>query len=91
MNPRFNLTQRVVQTGLAVLAAALLVTGAAWHGLAADGQTTHAAMATVTTPITHAVAGGREHADLVDEVHRSETAAGDSGGRRFDARRARGG
>ena len=66
MNPRFNLTQRAARISLAALAAALLMAGAAWHGLAADGQTTHAAMATVTTPITHAVAGGRDsYADVV--------------------------
>jgi Do/DeqQ family serine protease len=50
------------QTILAVLAAGVLTTGAAWHGLAADTQKA----ATVTTPITHAIAGGRDsYADVV--------------------------
>ena len=58
--------QRIARTGLAVFAAALLMTGAAWHGLAADSQTTHP-MATVTTPIAHAIAGGRDsYADIVN-------------------------
>ena len=49
-------------TILAVLAAGALTTGAAWHGLAADTQKA----ATVTTPITHAIAGGRDsYADVV--------------------------
>src|SRR3954471_2039648 len=51
------------KTLLAVLAAGLLTTGAAsWHGLAAGPQKA----ATVSTPITHAVAGGRDsYADVV--------------------------
>jgi serine protease Do len=50
------------QTILAVLAAGALTTGVAWHGLAADTQKA----ATVTTPITHAIAGGRDsYADVV--------------------------
>src|SRR3954454_6228810 len=45
------------KTLLAVLAAGLLTTGAAsWHGLAAEPQKA----ATVSTPITHAIAGGRD-------------------------------
>jgi len=48
-------------TILAVIAAGALTT-AAWHGLAADTQKA----ATVTTPMTHAVAGGRDsYADVV--------------------------
>ena len=49
-------------TILAVLAAGALTTGAAWHGLAADTQKA----ATVSTPIAHAIAGGRDsYADVV--------------------------
>ncbi len=55
------------KTLLAVLAAGALTTGAAWHGLAADTQkaeTTKAA--TVSTPIAHSIAGGRDsYADVV--------------------------
>ena len=51
------------QTILAVLAAGALTTAAAWHGLAADTQKP---AATVQTPITHAIAGGRDsYADVV--------------------------
>jgi serine protease Do len=55
------------QTILAVLAAGALMTGAAWHGLAADPQKADTQKsATITTPITHAVAGGRDsYADIV--------------------------
>jgi serine protease Do len=64
MNERLNLTRRASRTGVAVLAAAVLVTGAAWHEL--DAQSTTKAAATVTTPITHAIAGGRDsYADVV--------------------------
>jgi Do/DeqQ family serine protease len=49
-------------TILAVLAAGALTTGAAWHGLAADTQKA----ATISTPITHTIAGGRDsYADVV--------------------------
>ena len=49
-------------TILAVLAASALTTGLAWHGLAADTQKA----ATISTPITHAIAGGRDsYADIV--------------------------
>ena len=49
-------------TILAVIAAAALTTGAAWHGLAADTQKA----ATISTPITHNIAGGRDsYADVV--------------------------
>src|SRR5713101_773526 len=59
MHTRYNLTQRASRTALAVLAAAVLVTGAAWHQVNAQSATPKAA-ATVTTPITHAIAGGRD-------------------------------
>ncbi len=49
-------------TLLAVIAAGALTTGAAWHGLAAEPQKA----ATVSTPIAHAIAGGRDsYADVV--------------------------
>src|SRR6266851_6360755 len=65
MNPRYNLTQRASRTILAVLAAGALVTGAAWHQVNAQSTTPKSA-ATVTTPITHAIAGGRDsYADVV--------------------------
>src|SRR6185369_5659244 len=55
-------------TLLAVLAAGALTTGAAWHGLsAADTQKADTQKAaTISTPITHAIAGGRDsYADVV--------------------------
>src|SRR5262245_57200537 len=61
-------TQRAARAGLAALAAVLLLSGAAWHGFAAEPQTA-AAAATVSTPIAHAIAGGRDsYADIVDVV-----------------------
>ena len=67
---RFNLTRRASRAGLAVVVAAMLVTGAAWHGMAAGAQPGAAsAAAVVTSPITHAIAGGRDsYADIVDVV-----------------------
>jgi Do/DeqQ family serine protease len=59
-----NLTQRVSRSALAMLAAGALVTGAAWHTV--DAQTTAKTAATMTPPITHAIAGGRDsYADVV--------------------------
>jgi Do/DeqQ family serine protease len=69
MNAITHLSQRAARTGIAVFAAALLVSGAAWHGFAADSQSTAARVgaATTTTPITHAIAGGRDsYADVVN-------------------------
>ena len=49
-------------TLLAVVVAGALATGVAWHPLAADTQKA----ATISTPITHAIAGGRDsYADVV--------------------------
>ena len=49
-------------TLLAVVAAGALAVGAAWHPLSADTQKA----ATISTPIAHAVAGGRDsYADVV--------------------------
>jgi len=55
------------KTLLAVLAAGALTTGAAWHGLAADSPKADTQKAaTISTPITHAIAGGRDsYADVV--------------------------
>src|SRR3989441_645991 len=65
---RLALRQRATRTGVAGVAALLLITGAAWHGIAADQHAT-TKLATVTTPITHAIAGGRDsYADIVDVV-----------------------
>ena len=67
MNRQFDIKQRLTRTSVAVLAAGVLITGAAWHGFAADQPTAKATPATVTTPITHAIAGGRDsYADVVD-------------------------
>src|SRR5207302_1040014 len=68
MNDNYSISKRVVRTAIAVLASGLLIGGAAWRTIAADGQTT-AHVATVTTPIMHAVAGGRDsYADVVQVV-----------------------
>ena len=68
MHAGTNLSQRAARTGIAVFAAALLVSGAAWHGFAADPQSAaKVAPSTTTTPITHAIAGGRDsYADIVN-------------------------
>src|SRR5471032_751134 len=67
MNQRFSIMNRAWQAGLAVVAAVALVTGAAWHVAANSQTTTHAA--TVTTPIAHPIAGGRDsYADVVNVV-----------------------
>jgi serine protease Do len=65
---RYSISQRTARAGMAIVAALLLFTGAAWHGIAAN-QPAFAQAATVTTPITHAIAGGRDsYADIVDVV-----------------------
>jgi serine protease Do len=64
-----TLRQRVGGTALALIAAAAIVGGAAWHGVVANAQPATPKMATVTTPISHAIAGGRDsYADIVDVV-----------------------
>jgi serine protease Do len=66
MSGQVDMKQRLTRTGVAVFAAALLVGGAAWRGIAADQPTAQKAAATVTTPIAHAIAGGRDsYADIV--------------------------
>jgi Do/DeqQ family serine protease len=62
--PLFRRTGRIWLAGLAVLA---LLGGAAWRGV--DAQVTPGGAATVTSPIAHAVAGGRDsYADVVEVV-----------------------
>jgi serine protease Do len=63
MNAQSKTTQTASRAALAVLAAGMLVTGAAWHSLDAQSP---AKAATITTPIAHAMAGGRDsYADVV--------------------------
>src|SRR5262245_59290188 len=65
MNGQFDIKRRLTRTSVAIVAAGVLA-GAAWHGLAADQATAPKAAATVTTPIAHAIAGGRDsYADVV--------------------------
>src|SRR5438046_3673409 len=67
MNELFRLSQRTGRAAVGIVVAVLVVAAIAWHGLAAE--TTAARAATVTTPITHAIAGGRDsYADVVDVV-----------------------
>ncbi len=63
-----TISKRAARAGMAVLASILLISGAAWRGVAADEHpAAHAA--TVSTPIQHAVAGARDsYADVVDVV-----------------------
>jgi Do/DeqQ family serine protease len=71
MNPRFfSLTQRARKAALAVFAAALLASAVAWHVRAAEPQPgATSPTATVSSPIAHAIAGGRDsYADVVDVV-----------------------
>jgi len=69
MNDRHTFTERARRAGLAVAAVVLFASGAAWHSFAADSQPAVAHAATVSSPITHAVAGGRDsYADVVDVV-----------------------
>src|SRR5437763_607345 len=66
MSGQFDIKRRLTRTAVAVSAAAVLLGGAAWHAVAADQTTAQKAAATVTTPIAHAVAGGRDsYADVV--------------------------
>ncbi len=72
MTERISLKRRVARAGVAVAAAILLISGAAWHGWAAGESAVHPATvqaATVQSPITHAIAGSRDsYADVVDVV-----------------------
>ena len=65
MNRQLEITQRFTRTSVAIVAAGVLVAGAAWHGFAA-GQPATKAAATVATPLTHTIAGARDsYADVV--------------------------
>jgi len=65
---RYSISQRTARAGIAIVAALLLFSGAAWRGIEA-GQPAAVHAATVTTPITHSIAGGRDsYADVVDVV-----------------------
>ena len=56
-------------SGCVVAAGVARSTGAAWHGLAAGTRAADRPAATVTTPIAHAIAGGRDsYADVVNVV-----------------------
>ena len=66
-NSRFSLGRWFARTGVAIGAAAVLVTGA-WHMSAAPGVAAQSAAAP-TTSITHAIAGGRDsYADIVKVI-----------------------
>jgi len=66
MNGHFNITRRLARTGAAIAAAVVLLGGAAWHGMAAEQTSAARVTPTVTTPIAHAIAGGRDsYADVV--------------------------
>src|SRR4051812_10253526 len=66
MTNNYSFSQRVSRAGLALVAGAVLLTGAAWHTVDAQSQSQSRTAATVTTPITHAIAGGRDsYADVV--------------------------
>ena len=67
---RTHLGQRAARVGLAVLAAAVLITGAAWHGAAAGTPATATQVApAAAAPMAHSIAGGRDsYADIVKVV-----------------------
>src|SRR5260221_3622616 len=65
MNGHLAFGQRHARAVLGVAAAALLVGGAVWYGGSANAQSTR--MATLTTPITHAIAAsGDSYSDIGD-------------------------
>jgi Do/DeqQ family serine protease len=69
MSDRYTFSERARRAGLAVAAVVLFASGAAWHSFAGDSQPAVAHAATVSSPITHAVAGGRDsYADVVEVV-----------------------
>jgi len=68
MQERFSLRQRATRAGIAIVAALLLMGGAARFVTAAD-RATLAPAATVTTPIAHTIDGSRDsYADVVQVV-----------------------
>ena len=63
-----TISKGVARAGVGVMAALLLIGGVAWRGSAQATPAAHAA-ATVTTPLTRAITGGRDsYADVVDVV-----------------------
>src|SRR5438874_2366630 len=68
MRTRLTIPGRTIRTSLAVVVAAFFVSAAAWHGFAADQQSTSApAKFAQSSPITRAPAGGRDsYADVVN-------------------------
>ena len=68
-NSRFSLGQWFARTGVAVGAAALLVTGAAWSMLRRAQHVSRPRRVAANPPITRAIAGGRDsYADIVKVV-----------------------
>src|SRR6476660_1108729 len=66
MNGHFDIKRRLARTGAAIAAVVVLLGGAAWHSVAAEQATASHVAQTVTTPIAHAIAGGRDsYADVV--------------------------
>jgi serine protease Do len=69
MNDFYKLSQRARRVVVGALAAVLVVSGIAWHGMAADQATAATRPDKAATPIAHAVAAGRDsYADVVDVV-----------------------
>jgi serine protease Do len=69
MDRHFTFTQRTRRAALAVAAAAIFASGAAWRGFAGSAEPAVVHAATVPSPIAHAIAGGRDsYADVVDVV-----------------------
>ena len=69
MNGPSTSSPRRASAAAAIIAAVFFVSGAAWHGFGASAPQAVAHAATVSTPITHAIAGGRDsYADVVDVV-----------------------
>ena len=69
MSDRFRLGQQAKRTGLAVLVAALVFTGAAWGGRLATQATASQTVSAAAPPIVHPIAGTREsYADIVKVV-----------------------
>jgi Do/DeqQ family serine protease len=67
MNTRVPVSRRVVRAGVAVAAAGLLLSGAAWRAVSLGAA--QQARAAAAPAITHAIAGGRDsYADVVNVV-----------------------
>ena len=69
MAGRHEFSHRAKRAALAVVAAAIFGSGAAWHSFASDAQPAVVHAATVTSPLTASISGGRDsYADVVDVV-----------------------